>query len=73
MRSVQECAEQARRFVRLAAREKDPELKKRLLRHAKNHQVLARLAGFRAEVSDEALADHQERLSSARARASLPT
>ena len=44
MRSVQECAEQARRFVRLAAREKDPELKKRLLRHAKNHQVLARLA-----------------------------
>jgi hypothetical protein len=48
MRSAQECAEQARRFVRLAAKEQDPELKKRLLRHAKNHQVLARVANIRA-------------------------
>jgi len=44
MRSAEECAKVARRCIRLAAREQDPELKKRWLRHAKNHQVLARVA-----------------------------
>jgi hypothetical protein len=50
MRSAQECAEQARRFVRLAARERDPELKKRLLHRAQEHKALVRLANLLARL-----------------------
>jgi hypothetical protein len=51
MRSAQECAEAARRFIRLAAREQDPALKKRLLKHAQNYRALARLANLLAKKS----------------------
>ena len=53
MRSTQECAEAARRFIRLAAREQDPALKKRLLDHAKYHQGLVRLANYLAKKSQK--------------------
>jgi len=51
MRSAQECAEAARRFIRLAARESDPALKRRLLGLAKANQALARLANLLAKKS----------------------
>jgi hypothetical protein len=48
MRSGEECAEQARRFIRLAAKEPDPETKKRLLGLAMANKALVRLATIRA-------------------------
>ena len=76
MRGVQECAEQARRFVRQAAREKDPRTEEAVItsREKPPGTRPARRVP-RAEVSDEALADHQERFYPAhgRGRHSLPS
>jgi hypothetical protein len=44
MRSAQECAEAARKYIRLAAKESDPVWKKRFLQHAQTHRDLAWLA-----------------------------
>jgi flavin-dependent dehydrogenase len=46
MRTAQECAEAARKYLRQANREQDPAWKKRFLRHAQNHRALARLANL---------------------------
>ena len=48
MRSAQECAEAARKYIRQAAREKDPVWKERFLKHAKTHSALARVANYLA-------------------------
>ena len=53
MRSAEECAKGARRFIRLAAKERDPELKKRLLHRAQEHKALVRLADFLARKSQK--------------------
>jgi hypothetical protein len=51
MRSTQECAEAARKYIQAANREQDPVWKKRFLQHAQNHQALARVADQLAKKS----------------------
>jgi|SRR6516165_2339283 hypothetical protein len=63
MRSAQECAEAARRFIRLAARESDPALKRRLLGLAKANQALARLANLLAKKSQRTTSAPSRRFS----------
>jgi hypothetical protein len=53
MRSAEECAKVARRFIRLAAKEQDPVWKKRLLHRAQEHKNLIRLANFLAKKSQK--------------------
>jgi hypothetical protein len=51
MRNAKECADAARKYLRQANREQDPVWRKRFLRHAQNHQALARLANLLAKKS----------------------
>jgi restriction endonuclease Mrr len=51
MRSAAECAEAARKYFQRANQEQDPVWKERFLRHAQNHQMLARVADKCAEKS----------------------
>jgi hypothetical protein len=53
MRSAQECAEAARKFIRAAAREQGPVLKKRLLGLAHANKGLVRLANLLAKKSQQ--------------------
>ena len=51
VRSAQECAQHARKFIQAANREQDPEVKRRLLRLARANKSLAKLADLREKRS----------------------
>ena len=53
MRSAQECAEAARRFIQAANREQNPAVKKRLLGLAHANKGLVRLANLLAKKSQQ--------------------